>query len=469
MKLKLLLAFILLLDVGYSFKQHYHIPLDGDMAGGIVPEQAVLPILENPLGWVIFMENRSYANPNRFFSHWSLYKYFNIVPKVLQRFTDPIRSVFLACAFAKITTQILFIFLLTLLATGLNFFKRDAMIVACLIFQLIQTNGFYDTMGLINKAPTYTFFYGLPIAILLLYLIPPLLLIFHDEKVVKSTFLKISWLGLALVASLSCPLNPGVSLIIISLYFIKVLVDVANGVPLEQQKNFKEISFYFIPLGIFSAYALVLGQYNSLHLMNKIPLLDIYAKLPLGIFSSFFQKLAFPLLFVMLFWNRYILSRLKNEYAQKLVKAYRWVGLFALCYILLLPLGGHREYRPETLRFDTIIPLTLSIILLLASTTIHVLRNYRHKNYWLVLGVVLLIFTIADKPHFDQNACQIESIFKIQNTSKPIVKLDQECTVLSWDYFENPEKSKLNMTLLKRWHIVDEEKLYYYQQVGHSK
>ena len=41
---------LLLADLTYSFVQHYSMPLDGDMAGGIVPAEDVKPILKDPFG-----------------------------------------------------------------------------------------------------------------------------------------------------------------------------------------------------------------------------------------------------------------------------------------------------------------------------------------------------------------------------------------------------------------------------------
>jgi len=39
--LYLVLLLLLLLDISYSFIQHEHIPLEGDIAGGVVPASDV--------------------------------------------------------------------------------------------------------------------------------------------------------------------------------------------------------------------------------------------------------------------------------------------------------------------------------------------------------------------------------------------------------------------------------------------
>lgn len=63
----------LLLDLSYSFVQHLSMPLDGDMAGGIVPSDEVKQVLSDPFGVSVIFKNAVYPNPNRFFAHWTFY------------------------------------------------------------------------------------------------------------------------------------------------------------------------------------------------------------------------------------------------------------------------------------------------------------------------------------------------------------------------------------------------------------
>lgn len=60
--------------------QHYNTGLDGDMTGGIVPEQNVSKILKDPLGLNVLINDSSYANPNRYFAH---YVFINIIVSFL--------------------------------------------------------------------------------------------------------------------------------------------------------------------------------------------------------------------------------------------------------------------------------------------------------------------------------------------------------------------------------------------------
>ena len=78
--LYLVFAFLLVADLSYSFFQHYHQPFEGDIARSVVPSENVKQIFEDPLGLKVITENKVYLSPNRFFSHWFLYAYFQQVP-----------------------------------------------------------------------------------------------------------------------------------------------------------------------------------------------------------------------------------------------------------------------------------------------------------------------------------------------------------------------------------------------------
>jgi hypothetical protein len=226
-----------------------------------------------------------------------------------------------------------------------------------------------------------------------------------------------------------------------------------------------EILFYLIPICIFSLYSLFLGKFNSVDLYNKMPLLDLYSRLPKGIYYSFTQKLGFPILFLILTINTLIIYfKYRTPEGKKLLKLFKWIGFFALVYILLLPLGGYRSYRPYILRYDTIIPITLSLMFIFAKTTIFILNNSQRKQkYWYIPLVifVLFVFANADEPEFDKNSCERNAILQIANSKEKIVKIDDNCTVLSWIIIDNPQQSELNTKLLKIWKIIDEDKLYY--------
>ena len=167
-----LLFFFLLLDVGYSFLQHYFMPLDGDLATSVLISEysAYKPLMNDPFGFGIIARDTSWPNPNRFFGHWFLSVYMRHVPLILQAFASPINSVYLACAIIKTLIQVAFIYLLAGYISGKwNAYNRQFILAAILITPLLQASGYNSYMGIIDQSITYTFFYALPLCLLLLF------------------------------------------------------------------------------------------------------------------------------------------------------------------------------------------------------------------------------------------------------------------------------------------------------------
>ena len=472
------ISFLLLLlaDIGYSFLQHYNTSLDGDMAGGVVPANDVKQILESPLGLKVFRENKTYPNPNRFFSYWLFYKYFNKTPLFLQKIFTPIDSAYLSCAIAKTIIQIILIFLLAIVISGTTkILKLDFILAAILVAPLFQTNGYRNYMGIIDPSATYTFFYALPSALALLYFVPFFQQFYHKKKTTIQKIIKIFWIPLALVVCLSGPLNPGIVLIISSLFLLKSFIknyslSIQNGIIKKGVYAIRLIPldylFYLIPISIFSLYSLYVGRFNSVNFSNQIPLIELYSRLPEGIYYQFTQKLGFPVLFIILIINTvYIHNRIKTNEGQKILNIFKWIGIFALIYIILLPLGGYRNYRPYVLRYDTIMPITLSLMFIFGHSTLFLIKNISNRQklwYLSLIALVLFIFTNSDKPEFDKNNCERMALKEISESSEKIVKLDSDCMVLSWNKIQKPEDSGLNARLLKLWRITNEKKLYYH-------
>ncbi|HTA62870.1 MAG TPA: hypothetical protein VK835_10460 [Bacteroidia bacterium] len=467
-----LLLFILA-DTGYSFLQYLNQPLDGDIAWNTVPAEENKKVLNNPFGTDVILKHKTYPNPNRFFCHWMINRYFNVTPLVLQKFVQPIDSVYLSCAIAKTLIQLFLILLLAAAISGTSkLFKLDFIIAAALVTPLFQANGYRSYMGIIDPSPTYTFFYALPCVLLLLYFSPFIFQYYHGKKPATELLIKIGWIPLAIVVCLSGALNPGVVLIFSFLAFLSNFKknfskSTENGFIKKVRNSIIQIPknywFYLLPSCLFSFYSLYLGRYNSNNI--NISLTELYSRLPEGIYYQFTQKLGFPILFIILTINAIIINRnFKTAEGKKILHLYKWVGLFALIYILLLPLGGYRDYRPNTVRYDTIMPITFSLMFLFGITTLFIFKSSSKNNktwYIPLIIMVLFIFTNADKPQFDENKRERNALKEIVESKTKIVEVPDNCKVLSWGKMLKPEDSELNSQLLFIWRITDEKKLYY--------
>src|SRR5688572_413829 len=111
--LKYICIVLLCIDVAYTFHQCYYMtPLDGDLAGIVMPAPAYNKVMEDPFGLGVLLHNETYAATNRFFIHWICSGYFKTVPFALQNFTNPVDSIFLSIAVARTTMHIALIYLL---------------------------------------------------------------------------------------------------------------------------------------------------------------------------------------------------------------------------------------------------------------------------------------------------------------------------------------------------------------------
>jgi len=450
-------------------------PLDGDMAGGIVPAEDVKQILKDPFGIAVITENAVYPNPNRFFAHWTFFIYFNHVPLWLQNFVTPIESVYLAAAIAKICIQLLIMTLLAFYITGRQkVFSSDFLIAAVLVTPLFQTNGYRSYMGIIDPSITYTFFYALPCAILLLFYLPFYYDSVYGTALMKKWIVKIFVFALAIYVVFDGALNPGIILIITLLYGLKSYLMTDKNLSFIERtiQTFQIIPntylFFFSLTSLLSLYALYIGTNNSIFLGETISISERYARIPKGILSIVTEKIGFPILLIVIGINIFLLRRnIQNNEIKKTLRIFRWIGLFALFYILLLPLGGYKEYRPYILRYDTIMPITIGLIFIYAMSSFQLIKHLNGKSKYLYLALTFVftfVFTNADKLELNKNACEKLALEKISKSNDKVVLIENDCTVLSWDKITDPTKSALNGKLLKIWKITSDNKQYYQRE-----
>jgi hypothetical protein len=191
----------------------------------------------------------------------------------------------------------------------------------------------------------------------------------------------------------------------------------------------------------------------------------MYLKLPEGIYYQFTQKLGFPVLFLILALNSILIyKKFNTKEGKKILHVFKWIGIFSFCYILLLPLGGYREYRPFILRYDTIMPITLCLLFVFGSSTLFLLKNIsKNQRFWYIpiILATLFIYTNSDGAKFDLNDCEKNALKEIANSPNDIIQINADCSILSWDKTIKPEDSELNAQLLTFWGITKHKKLYY--------
>lgn len=469
--LKIFLPVFLLADIIYSFGQHYYTALDGDMAAIILPAAWYQEVLNDPFGINILIGGNSYGGAGRFFCHWFMSIYYEYIPLFLQNFIDPIESVYFATALIKTFIQVSLIGILTAYVSGtIDFRKKDFLITAAIITPFFQTHGYSLYMGVIEKAPTYTFFYPLPLAVLLLFFLPMFFYSVFNKKIISYYF----FLPLVVVLPFSGPLIPAIVLLVCPVFLI-FNFNLIEKLGLDGMSFLNKVKYSFskIPrsalimiglLILLSAYSFYLSKYNIEAMVSENNILEQYKALAFGVYKQFTQKLGIPLLFSCLMVNYFLVKNISSKGSDKLLSILKCISLFSIAYILLLPLGGCRNYRSLIIRHDSMMPVTLCMIYMFAASSFFLLKNLNSKfklKFSAVLVLVLLIYTIADEPKYNHNLCEKNALKEIARSEEKIILLDQDCPIISWNKITDKNNSWWNAQLLKKWKIIEKDKLYY--------
>ena len=471
-----LLALLVLLDLGYTFVQSYQLPLDGDLSPIVVPAPDCLQVLSDPFGWAALTRDEVYVAPNRFFAHTAMISWFKTVPFALQRLIDPISSVYAACALFGVLVQALLLYILGVYISGSYRPGRRLWVAVALVAPLFQMAGYNDQMGIIDQCITYTFFYAFPMALLLLLLLP-----FYQAAFQNRPF-RLGWpaclalVGLMVVLAFNGAIITGTVAVLwacIGLYWVVqqwqagARFEARDWLGRARQLPWRPLALLGV-FGLLCLYSLFIGLNERESLNHSLPLWQRYARIPAGIAWQY-RKLGMPLLTLAVLANAQLIKRLlpATPGSQQVLHLLRWLGIFALVFLLLLPLGGYREYRALIIRRDAVIPLILGLVFLYGLSTCFLLQHLpRRPRRWYLAGAVALSFLYLNadrKMPYISNACERESLTRLAQATEPLVKLPADCTIMAWEKVTYPQYSELNADLLAYWGITKGKKLYHQQ------
>jgi hypothetical protein len=458
---------LFLADVYHAGTQYYSTPLDGDMNSGILITWDVQKILDDPLGFRVISTGHGHANPNRYFCHWGFASYFRGAPFLLQRWMDPLQSVYLSCALLKVFIHAGLVLMLGLFVRsreGAGWMSLPLLMV--LVGPLLQVEHYRDSIGIIDHSTTYAYFYALP-ALGFLVLVGCFHLLFRDSPLppLLRTLVFVFTLCLSLILPLSGPLVA--PCVLLGAFVIAVRMLSSNGLIGygEHLKRHRWALGLLLWLLVVCAYSLWLGSYNAVEEDNQPPLSELYARLPQGLDHYFTSEPAIALLVAFVLLNGIILRLSDRSVARSLFRDMGWFLVFILLYVVLLPMGGYRPWRENLIRFDTMIPFTLGLFYFHLLSTYRVILHLRTRKwlYGLVLGALLFHFTVSDLELHHTNACQVRMIERIARSSATSVRLNEDCAVISWDVITTPQRSVAQGELLALWRITDEPKRFYYR------
>lgn len=464
-----LLALLVLLDLAFAFWRNYQLPLDGDLAPTVLPAPWYAQVLHDPFGWSALTRHEVYSGPNRFFAHAAMGAYWKLGPRLLQCVLPPISSLYVASALFTTLTQAGLLFLLTWLvqlATGAA--RAQRWVVAALLAPLFQTaGGFYEQMGLTDRAVTYTFFYGFAMLLLLVLLLPFYRAALRGQPLRLPAPQVGLLLGLMVVVSFNGPVATAavaVLLVLVAGYWAwqrrRGLAGASPGWLAGQTLGLLAV------LGVLSLYSFYIGRYN-IENSHTHTVWQLYQLLPGGLAHYLLFQAGLPVLVLAVLLNVLLVRRQAASPArQRLLRTLAWVGAFAGLYLLLLPLGGYRAYRPYLLRNDTALPVLLGLVFAYGYSTYFLLEQLRgagRKAYGLAVLALSVFFLQADAlaDYAPTSDCERWSLDQLARSRQPVVELAGFCPVLTWGLASDPQQSEVAGQMLYYWHVTPTVKTYY--------
>jgi len=327
-------------------------------------------------------------------------------------------------------------------------------------------------MGITDRSITYAFSYSLSLAFVLFYFLQ-----FYKTNTDKFSLTRHVLLALtAIVIAFGGPI--GAPIILIVCPSVLLLLTYNNQTNTSNNSFFKSIKnsvskipssilFHFSLITCLCAYSFYVGRNNEENLWTPLSLSERYALLPKGFAIIVSKNLGIPLLMSACFFNIIFFSRIKSPDSKKTFTLIKYLGAFSFIYLVLLPLGGYRSYRPFIIRYDTFAPITISLIFIYGITSIYLISYHKGITKLFIIAATTAImfhYTKADKIDWDGNKCDKDALFYLASSPDKIVYLNNWCSVMSWNKITDYSWSETNCLLLKYWGVIKEDKLYYQKE-----
>jgi len=476
-----LLMLFVSLALAFAFWQNYRLPLDGDLVAVVLPASWYMPVLHDPFGWSVLTKNAVYGAPNRFFVHIVMLEYWHNVPRLLQHLVDPISSLYAASALFTTLTLAGLLFLLTrYIQTVSGETHGNFWVIAALLAPFFQTaSGFYEQMGITDRSVTYTYFYALAMLLTLVLLWP------FYRAAGRQQPLRLPWPRVLLLAALMVVVafNGPIATATLAVLLLGIGGYWAWGQtrrgrlsltrPAQGQEWLSGQALLLLgTLAGLCLYSLYIGR-NNIENTHTYSLRQLYELLPIGAFRYLTYQLGVPLLLLALAANVLLLRWrvAPSPDRRRVLRALGYVGLFAGAYLLLLPLGGYRSYRPALLRNDTALPMLLGLLFSYGLSTSFLLARLRGRWRGSYAGAVCLLgafFLYADarlNPGLT-NDCERWSLDQLARAKEPVVELTNACYVLAWTPITDYYQSDIQGQMLYNWGVTPAKKLYFQKPVG---
>ncbi|MBT9392170.1 hypothetical protein KLP40_03260 [Hymenobacter sp. NST-14] len=459
--------------------EHLNAMHDGDVVAHIVRRTVTPYVLDDPFGLSALLDGLHYNGPNRFFAHGALFAYMRNMPLFLQHFVDPVYSTYMASAVAKTLMQGGLIILLAYYISRTSRLNAPTFLLAALLVTpFFQTAGYMFQMAVIDYSITYCFFYALPQVLLLFYYLPLHRALFVRPDTALGWGWQVALPVLAVVLALSGPLIPAEGVLISAALLLYTAAtqrqqmraggQLGTLVRLPAQLLRGPLRGVILQLSFFiicCLYSLYIGTFNSEN-NHDFTVWEMYEKLWNGIPLEFTSQIGFPVLLAAVLVNLLLLkASAPTPASARLLRIAQWFFLLGIIYIVLLPLGGYRNYRPNIVRRDTLIPITLALMYLYGSSTVYLLRHGPprfNRLYIPALVAIVALYSFADVSDLRQDNCERDALRTIARSKEAVVHLESDCPVLNWGPITDPNVSGDAARAMYLWRITQEEKPFYH-------
>ncbi len=259
--------------------------------------------------------------------------------------------------------------------------------------------------------------------------------------------------------SFNGPLTCAIVVTLVASVFIFLFFYKVTGIKQIQLDN--TVRNYLIGFFLLALYSLYVGTFNAENFSTPLPIYARYEQLLNGLQKMFIGNVALPILVVFIAATILILKKKSGSCNIK------WLVIpivfYCLFFIVLLPLGGYRIYRPNVLRNDTAIPILIcSFFLMIYTTRIILELSFKFKTiYTAALVGLLLFFHLSDGHISSRNQSEKKAILEIAASKEQTVVIHDYCTILSYKPIRDSLESAIHMRLLHYYGVLDKPKLYY--------
>ncbi len=164
---------------------------------------------------------------------------------------------------------------------------------------------------------------------------------------------------------------------------------------------------------------------------DGITLGERYAMLPKGFMNMFVSgNGGFGLLFVLTIANCLIIRHISDIEGKPMLSLFHWILLFSAIYIILLPFGGYRPYRPLIIRYDSALPVSCLFIFYYVPSSVFLLKkSFKRAKIGLPYHIwtfsVIIFFFLYDTPRTYRNDMEIAAMEEIAMSEKFSARIDK--------------------------------------------